>query len=91
MARRQPNEANDLPGIADGIDWAAASAQLRAAEAGDAADDVIDALTEAIFASNEVRWLCLACSKPCNAPAASSACAVQHLLWRPWPLETSRA
>ncbi len=44
MAQGQPTEANDLPMIADGIDWAAASAQLRAAESGDAADDLIDAL-----------------------------------------------
>ncbi len=33
-----------------GIDWAAASARLRAAESGDAADDLIDALAEAVFA-----------------------------------------
>jgi hypothetical protein len=50
MARGQPTEANDLPRIAGSIDWAAASAQLRTAEAGDTADDLIDALTEAVFA-----------------------------------------
>lgn len=52
MARGQPTQVNDLPRSMDGIDWAAASAQLRATEQGDAADDLIDALSEAVFAGD---------------------------------------
>lgn len=45
-------EGDGLPRMATRIDWAAAYELLRSADAGDATDDLIDAMTDAVFAGD---------------------------------------
>jgi hypothetical protein len=49
MAETPPAEAEAIPRTAGAINWAAAHEQLRAAPDGEGADDLIDALTGAVF------------------------------------------
>lgn len=44
--------AGTLPLAADSVDWAKTAELIRSAEAGDSTDDMIDAMTEAIFAGD---------------------------------------
>lgn len=52
MTPGQVAEGDVLPRTATGIDWAAAYELLRSADVGDATDDLIDAMSDAVFAGD---------------------------------------